>query len=539
LRELRHTRLLLSRARSWCADHAGLAVMAILLSLATGPARTQSLTAGLSGNIVSLDPHFFIAEEDMAMAGHVFDHLVEFSPDTKPNQGLATHWRSVEPTVWEFELRSNVVWQDGVPFTADDVAFTIGRVPNIPNSPGGYAGFVKAITKVEVMGPLLIRFHTATPYANLPTDLAMVSIVSRHIGEGATTRDYNSGKAAIGTGPYRVVSYSEGDRLELERNDRWWGPRSHWAHVTYRVITSAAPRTAALVSGDVDIIESVSVADLPILRKDSRFTVFSSPTLRTFDLRHNLLPNTPAFITDNAGQPMARNPLQDPGVRQALTLAINREAISERVMDGTCTPTTQWLPQGSYSYIPNLVPVYNPTEAKALLAKAGLPDGFHMVLHVPSDRYPNSTSVAQAIAQMWSRIGIRTGVEALPWSAFAARRANYEFAISLGGLGLASGEARYFLFNFVGTRNPLLGRGSSNVAGYSNPDLDRLIDEAAGAFDDGERERLLISAQRMAIQAAPDITICQIQAFWATRKPLTYDVRTDERTLAMGVHPND
>jgi ABC-type transport system substrate-binding protein len=534
---MRHTRLLTGRARFWCTDHAGLVVMAVLLSLAAGPVRGQSLTVGLASNLVSLDPHFFIGHEDMTIDRHVFDRLVEFGSDSKLNLGLATQWRSVEPTVWEFTLRPDVVWQDGVPFTADDVAFTIGRVPNIPNSPGGYAGFVKAITKVEVMGPLLIRFHTAAPYANLPTDLASVSIVSRHIGEGATTRDYNSGKAAIGTGSYRVVHYSEGDRLELERNDRWWGPRPDWAHVTFRIIAAAAPRTAALLSGDVDIIESVSAADLPMLRKDNRFMVFSSPTLRTFDLRPNLLPNPPAFITDNAGRPMGSNPLQNADVRQALTLSINREAISEHVMDGTCAPTTQWLPPGSYSYIPNVVPLYNPAQAKALLAKAGLPDGFHMVLHVPSDRYPNSTSVAQAIAQMWSRIGIQTGVEALPWTAFAVRRANAEFAISLGGLGVASGEARYLLFNFVGTRNSQLGRGSSNDAGYSNPDLDALIDKAAATFDDGEREHLLIAAERIAMQDAADITICQIQAFWAARKPLTFDVRTDERTLVMGIHP--
>jgi peptide/nickel transport system substrate-binding protein len=519
---------------------AGLTVAAILSSLAGGPAGAQSLSVGLASTLVSLDPHYFIGAEDKAMAMHIFDRLIEFGPDTKLKPGLATQWHSVEPTVWALELRPNVVWQDGVPFTADDVAFTIGRVPHVPNSPGGYTGFVKAITGVEVVDPLHIRFRTAAPYAALPVDLASVHIISRHIGEGATTDDYNSGKAEIGTGPYRVVHYSNGDRLEVERNDRWWGPRPDWAHVTFRMITAAAPRTAALLSGDVNIIESVSAADLPMLRKDNRFALYATSSLRTFDLRLNFSPNPPeAFVADNAGRPMARNPLQDTRVRQALSLAINRQAISERVMDGTCTPTTQWLPPGSYSYIPDLVTVYNPTEAKALLARAGLPDGFHMALHVPSDRYPNGTSVAQAIAQMWSRIGIRTEVEAPPWTVFVARRGNNEYAISLGGLGIPTGEANYLLYNFLGTRNVQMGRGSSNDGGYSNPGLDGLIDKAATTFDDGERERLLIAAEKLAIEDAADITVCQIQALWATRKPLTYDVRSDERTLAMGVHPHD
>ncbi len=516
----------------------GLFVLALLAM--AGPlarsAEAQHLTIGMASSIVALFPHFYNASADKTLAIHIFDWLVDFDRNVKLIPGLATQWHDISPTEWEFTLRPGVVWQDGTPFTADDVAFTIGRVPHIPNSPGGFDGFVQAITKVEVVNPLLIRFHTASPYANLPLDLASIAIVSRHAGQGATTEDYNSLKAAIGTGPYRVVKYVAGDRVELERNDKWWGPKPEWSHVTVRTITAAAPRTAALMSGDVDLIDSVSTSDLPLLRKDRRFTVYSSPSLRTFDLRLNYTPANPPYIADNDGKPMAQNPLRDLRVRQAMNLAINRQAISDRIMEGACTPTVQWLPEGSYSYDPALKPVYDPEKAKSLLAAAGLPEGFHLVLHAPSDRYPNGTAVAQAIAQNWSRVGIQTQVEALPWSAFSNRLAHREFAISMGGLGVASGEARYVLLNFFGTSNAALGRGASNHSGYTNPALDRLIDEEGATFDDTAREQLLVKGEEMVAHDVAGMTICQIEAFWATRKNLTYVARVDERTLAMGVH---
>lgn len=513
-------------------------IAAALLALALpATAAAQSLTIGQANSFVSLDPHFYNAASDKTAAIHLFDRLVDFDDNTKIKPALAVEWHAVQPTVWEFTLRPNVRWQDGTPFTADDVAFTIGRVPNIPNSPGGFDGFVKAITRVEVVNPLTVRFHTTEPFASLPIDLGQIAIVSRHVGTGASSEDYNSGKAVMGTGPYRLVRYAIGDRLELERNDGWWGQKPDWQRVTYRVISSPGARTAALLSGDVDLIDSVPIANLAVVRRDARFAVYSAPTLRTFDLRMNLAPANPPYIADTDGKPMERNPLRALAVRRALTLAIDRQAISDRVMEGACTPTIQWLPPGSFAYAPSLVPQYDAARARALLAEAGLPEGFRMTLHAPSDRYPNGPSVAQAIAQMWTRVGIRTQVETLPWTTFSSRLARREFAISMGGLGVASGEPRYVLLNFLGTRDAAAGRGASNHSGYSNPALDRLVDAAGSEFDDAAREKLLVEATELGINDAISITICQMVAFWAAKKEITMTPRPDERTLAMGIHP--
>jgi peptide/nickel transport system substrate-binding protein len=157
---------------------------------------------------------------------HLFDRLVEQDARARLRPMLAESWQVGLETVWEFKLRPGVKWHDGRDFTADDVAFTVARVPNVPNSPATFGGFVRAIQRVEVVDPLTVRFHTPAPHPLLPVDLASFQIVSRHAGEGAQTEDYNSGKAAIGTGPYRLSSYRAGDRTDFVRNDTIGAARS-------------------------------------------------------------------------------------------------------------------------------------------------------------------------------------------------------------------------------------------------------------------------------------------------------------------------
>ena len=193
---------------------------------------------------------------------HLFDRLIDRTPAAEPVPGLALSWHAVGDDAWEFSLREGVHWHDGVPFTADDVAFTFGRARAVPNSPGGFAGMLRAVQQVEVLDALHLRVHTNGPAPNLPRDLVLLHIVSRHAGADATTADYNSGRAAIGTGPYRLERAVPGDRIELTRNDAWWGAQPAWAKVTLRVLPNASARSAALLAGDVDVIDQPAIADL-------------------------------------------------------------------------------------------------------------------------------------------------------------------------------------------------------------------------------------------------------------------------------------
>nr|WP_282572007.1 ABC transporter substrate-binding protein [Roseomonas acroporae] len=497
------------------------------------------LTIGAGAPATSIDPHFYNASPNISVAQHIFDSLTTFDARARLKPGLAESWRPVSETLWEFRLRPGVKWHDGRDFTADDVAFTIGRVPNVPNSPGGFGGYVRTITRVEIPDPLTLRLHTAAADPLLPVNMAGVSIVARHAAEGAATEDYNSGKAAIGTGPYRFVSFRPGDRVELLRNDRYWGGAEPWEKVDYRFILNDGARTAALLSGDVDLIDQVPSSDLPRLKREPRIDIAQIQGLRLIYLAPDFSrTGEEPFVTDNEGRKLARNPFLDVRVRRALSLAINRQALAERVMEGTAQPAGQWLPPGTFGYNPDVpAPPYDPEQARRLLAEAGFPQGFRLTLHSPSDRYPGDARTAQAVAQMWTRIGVRTEVEAIPWASFAGRSARQEFSIRLIGWGSQTGEASYALVNILGTYDPAKRRGASNSGRYSNPALDALTERAVATLDDPARERLLQQAVQMVADDVAIIPLHELVNSWAMRRGLRYEARMDERTMATHTRP--
>lgn len=512
-------------------------------TLAALPAGAQApstaLTIGVGAPVTSIDPHFFNASFNSAVASHIFDRLTERTPDARLVPGLAENWRVISETVWEFRLRQGVRWHDGRAFTADDVAFTIERAPRVPNSPGGFGVYLRAIARVEVVDDHTLRLHTTRPHPILPSDLAFIPIVARHAATGATTEDFNSGRAAIGTGPYRFVSFRAGDRIELVRNDAYWAGPQPWSRVSYRMITNDSARLAAVIAGDVDVIDQVPSADLARVRREGRVALAEALGARLiflgpdFSRREN-----PVFTTDNDGRPLAVNPLLDLRVRRALSLAIDRAALSERVMEGTARPAGQWLPAGPPGHNPDVPPPpYEPDTARRLLAEAGFPQGFRITVHTPNDRYPNDARTVQAIAQMWTRIGVRTEVAPLPWATFPGRAARQEFAMHLIGWGSSAGDPIGALMNVVGTFDRARFLGAVNHHRYSNPSLDALVERALATMEDAPREAMLREAVRIAAEDVAVIPLYNLVNVWATRSSLRITPRLDERTLAMDVRP--
>jgi peptide/nickel transport system substrate-binding protein len=506
---------------------------------ATDAASERTLSLAIGGAVTTIDPHFYSNGPNNSVARHFFERLVGRTATAGLVPELALSWQAVSDTVWEFKLRPGVKWHDGKDFTADDVEFTIKRIPNVPNSPGGFAGLVRVIQKIEVVDPLTIRFHTPNPYPLLPTDLTNIGIVSRHVGEGASTADYNSGKAAIGTGPFVFKSYQPGARIEMVRNDNYWGPKPAWSKVDFRIISNGAARTAALLSGDVDLIDAVPTPDLQKLRQDARIRISETPSLRVIylTLDRSRDSNVP-FVSDRDGKPLPTNPFNDVRVRRALNISINRQALVDRIMEGMALPTGQWLPEGLFGYNPEVaVPAYNPDLAKKLLAEAGYPNGFRMTLHTSNDRYPNDAMVAQAVAQMWTRVGVQTAVEAVPFSVFSSRIVRQEFAAGLRGWGSGSGEASFVLREILTTYDASASQGMNNPMHYSNKALDKAIAETIRTVDDAKRETLLRAAVKMAADDVGIISLFMLKNAWASKKGIEIDARMDELTVSSGVRP--
>jgi peptide/nickel transport system substrate-binding protein len=513
---------------------------ALLAASLAGPAAAQTLTMGYAAAVTTIDPHFHNLGPNNMLGMHIFDRLVERDARARPYPALAESFRPLSETVWEFRLRRGIKWHDGRDFTADDVVFTFERAPNVPNSPGGFGGFLRAVDRVEVIDPHTLRIHTKQPHPLLPLDLASVAIIARHAAAGAGNEEFNSGRAGIGTGPYRLVSYRSGDRVELARNEGWWGESQPWQRVTVRFLLNDGARTAALLAGDVDLIEQIPTTDLARLRRDTRLVVTEIPSLRTLFVSpdYSRTGGHP-LITDNAGAPLERNPFLDVRVRRALSMAVNREALVERGMDGAATATAQWLPEGAFGFNPAVRPMgFDPEGARRLLAEAGFPDGFRVTLATPNDRWPNDARISQAVAQMWTRIGVRTQVDAMPFTAFVPRRTRQEHAIQLGAWGSSSGEASNYLLAIVATFDRAKLTGASNMTRHSDPRLDEFLARGSATMDDEQREAIWKEAVAYYAEQVPMIQLLQYLNTWAHRRGLTHEPRMDERTIAMGVRPS-
>ncbi|MFH5924991.1 ABC transporter substrate-binding protein [Roseomonas xinghualingensis] len=504
------------------------------LSLAQAP---RTLDLAVSAPPSSVDPHYYTLTPNNALAAHIFDNLVHRNAQGRLVPALAESWRLVDDTTWEFKLRQGVTFHNGQPFTAADVTYTIDRVPRVLNSPGSFAVFTKAIRSMEVVNPHLIRMRTAGIYPLLPADMSQVAIIWHGLGENPATGDFNNGKNAIGTGPFRLIAFRSGDRVELERNEGYWGNKPAWQRVNYRIITNDGARVAALKAGDVGFIDAVPTSDIARLRTERGIDISETVSLRSVYLRTDLRPETP-YVAGPNGEPMTRNPLVDLRVRQALNIAINRPAIADRIMSGAAIPTGQFMPPGTYGHVPDLAPpAFDPDRAKKLLAEAGYPQGFTVTLLASNDRYVNDAQVAQSIGQMWTRIGVKTRVDTMPFSVVSQRVARYDNSISLGGWANSSGEPSSGLRGLLGTRDMEKGWGTVNRTGYSSPQFDAVLERAMATVDDEAREALMQEATRIAARDVGWIPLHVQKNVWAMRQGLTHTPRADEMTLAQDVRP--
>lgn len=507
--------------------------------IAAAPAAGQEIALGLGTAVTSIDPHFHNLASNIKISVHVFDRLVDQDERQRAVPGLATAWRTIDDTTWEFTLRPGVTFHDGQAFEAEDVAATLRRVPWVPNSPNSFVTYTRAITETVLVGPHTVRFKTATPYPLLPVDLSSVNIVSRKF-ERAPTNDFNGGAATIGTGPFRFVEYLPGDRINLVRNDAYWGAKPHWAKASLRIITAHPSRVAALRAGDVQAIDDVPPGDVASLAADRNVSVVRGASNSVLFLHMDQFRDVAPFVTDRAGNPLAANPFKDRRVRLAISKAINRQALVERVMEGAATPAASLLADGFFGSSPNLKPeAYDPEGARRLLAEAGYPNGFGVTLHGPVGRYVNDNLVAQAIAPMLVRVGIDTKVVVQPWAPFiaAASAPGYAYSFILIGNSATTGEASFGIRVQFGTVDVAKGMGGSNRARYSNPRIDSMIDQAMATIDDARRERLLQEISEVALADQAVVPLFHADNIFALRRGLSYTPRAEGYMPAHMIRP--
>lgn len=520
--------------------NASLALAAFLFGLHIAPGRAAAVDAaiGLQTDTSSMDPHFAIVGANQATSTHIFDRFLELDDNGHVQPKLALAWSMIDATNWEFRLRPGVKFHDGGAFTAKDVAFSLERIPTIKSSPAPYLRVVGGIAEVIPVDDLTLRVRTRGPTPLLHQVFTDLFVVSAAAAKGKEPSDFDAGRGTIGTGPYRFVERSSGERLVLQRFDGYWGATPAIDKVTFKVLPNDTARVAALLAGDVDMIEAVPPADLETLKKNAKTTVWSAISSRVIYLHMDQARDNSPFVSDKTGKPLAANPLKDKRVRLAFSKAINRQAIVDRLLNGSAKAAGQMVPEGLVGYTPELPPeAFDAEGAKKLLAEAGYPQGFRITLHSPARRYVADEKVAQTVAQMLARIGIDCKVETMPSNIFFSRAGNLEFSFFLIGFGSGNNEATTALVSVLHTYDKERGLGANNRGRYSNPEFDRVIELAQGTSDDKAREKLL---QQSAMAGFRDVGIIPIhfQANdWATRKGWTYNASKDESTLAMHLIP--
>ncbi|MEN3384073.1 MAG: peptide/nickel transport system substrate-binding protein [Hyphomicrobiales bacterium] len=502
----------------------------------------QELKIAMKASVDSADPHLLFTPNRNVLL-HVYEPLVFQDRYLKPIAGLAESWTVVDPTTWEFRLRAGVKFHDGLPLTASDVVFSVKRAQAITGV-RTYRHYLKDIAEITPVDDRTVRIKTFGPAALLLSNLSTLGIVSQKTVESASGDDVGSGKAANGTGPYRWAGFIPSQQVNLERNDAYWREKEPWAKVTIRFVPDDAARAAALLSGDVDVIDVVpgslrrKLADAPGTKLVTDTSIFA--LYMHFDRFRD---NSP-FVAGLDGKPLAENPLKDKRVLAAMSHAINRVALAERIMDGGAEPAGQLAPPNFAGHDPKLAPpAYDPKKAKELLAQAGYPGGFQLTIHCMNNRYSGDVQTCQAIASMFTAVGIRTKVEALPIATFFRRQrggganGEPEFSSYLAIFGSSSGDQILALVTLMQTNDDAKGVGGNNNGRYSNPEVDRLILKAQETLDDAERESIMHRVMGIAMAENAVMPIYFLKSSWGVSRKLNLAPSGDQYTKATNIRP--
>ncbi|MGG5823270.1 ABC transporter substrate-binding protein [Falsiroseomonas sp. HW251] len=514
---------------------AGMAAALAVPGVARAQAAGETLTIGTAAEATSLDPHFHEHDPSITVHRQVYEFLVGQGPRMELQPELALSWRPRDPLTWEFRLRPNVLWHDGSPFTAADVLASFRRIPAITNSPGSFAIYVRQITDAVAEDPLTLVLRTAAPFPLMPNYMGAVMIAPA-AAEQATTQDFNALRFP-GTGPYRAVEYARGQRIVLEANPRHWNGPPAFRRVVIRPVSANGPRVAALLAGEAGLIDQPPPADLPRLRTGPATAVVESVGNRVvffaFDFHRDNVPG----VTAIDGSAIA-NPFRDRRVREAMSLAINREAVCRVVMEGMAVPANQLVDRGVFGHVPDLPPLtFDPDRARRLLAEAGLPNGFRLTITGTSDRLVNDEKVLQALAQMLSRVGIQAQVDALPSTAFFPRVGRLEFGFFFNSWGAGTSGGLTTMRTLIASFDRDRGFGAQNRGRYSNPEVDRRMWQAFETMDDTAREALLREATAIAMRDHAVLPTHYMSNLWATRANVAYEPRMDGFTLATSARP--
>ncbi len=453
---------------------------------------------GAQNDVLTLDPHSQIHATTLTILGHAYEGLTRYNTKYEVEPALATKWTYVTPTLVRFELRRGVKFHDGAPMTADDVVFSYQRIKD----PKGFMQvFVAGVNEVKKIDDHTIELVLAAPNPTLLRGLVDFRIMSKAWAEKNRTVGVQDFKAkeenfasrnTNGTGPYKITGWQPDQRITMTINRDWWDKNTgNVTDVVYAPIKSDPTRVAALISGELDLLTDVPTQDVARLRADGKLQMIEGNEIRTIFLAPDTF-SPELKYSDVKG----KNPFKDKRVREALSIAIDRDLIRRNTMRGLSMPTNIMVAPGVHGHTAALdaPPKADPERAKKLLADAGYPNGFELTLNCPNNRYVNDEEICQNVAVMWTRAGVKTKVAAEGMSTFIQRIQNFDSSIYMLGWGVSTLDAQNTLQSLIRTRVAGTADGNSNFGRTSDAEVDRLVDAMKTETDVPKRDALIQQA---------------------------------------------
>ena len=502
-------------------------------ALATlGTASAQTVRIGNQGDALSMDPHSLNESLQLSVTGNVYEPLVTRDKDLNLIPALATGWKQTSPTVWRFELRKGVQFHDGTPFTADDVLFSIARASGDGSDMRTYTNDIKEVRKIDSH---TVEIETKAPFPILPAQLSFLYIMSKKWSEeNQATRPVDRRKGvenaasfrANGTGPFRLRERQPNVKTSFVRNGNYWGKiEGNVVNVEYTPIGNDATRVAALLSGQVDVIEPVPVQDVARINAGGKAKVMQGPELRWIFL--GMDQKRDELLYSNV---KGKNPFKDKRVRQAFYQAIDINGIQKNVMRGAATPAALLIGPGVSGYdasIDKRLP-YDVEAAKKLLADAGYPNGFEVGMNCPNDRYVNDSNVCQAVASNLARIGVKVNLQAETKGTYFPKILRRDTSFYLLGWSPSTYDAHNVLNAIIRCVDDK-GAGQFNLGSYCNPKVDELTLKIASETDQAKRNAMIKEAYAIHSEDVGHLPLHQQALAWGVGNNVQLIQRADNQ----------
>ena len=476
----------------------------------------------------TLDPHWHEETPAYNVLLNMYDTLLFRDKNLNIIPWLATSWKLVNPTTWEFKLRKGVKFHNGEEFDAEAVKFSLDRLRD-PELKNRQAANFRLVASVDVVDKVTVRITTSKPFPTLENQLALRGAIMapKHFkGKDKVFADRNP----VGTGAYKLVRWAKDEQIVLEANPGWWGGAPKVKTLIFRPIPEHAVRVAALQAGEVDVAVNIPPHLVPIIDKHPRLYISKAPSVRTL-----FIPiYTYQFDTANKPAGPLDGPTKDKRVRQAIIAAVSPDQIIKNVLEGQAIRVATPLTPTHFGFDRTIQPVKaDPDRVKKLLTEAGYPGGIDLTLNSPDGRYLKDKEVSEAVVGQLNKAGIRARVRTFEWTTYLNQMVYVHKAspMYLIGWGNTTWDAD-------GTLGPLWRTGNP-LANHYNPDFDGMIDEAQTSVDPKRRQEIYSKALKLMLDDGAVLPLYQQMDLYGVNKRVDFFALSSEQIVGVWMSLKD